>query len=228
MKMTIWDASSSPKHRKRLWRGWVQPVSNLQLHGLINLGGIKAMTTGEDLIYHQVFTLKDGSKVLVRPIGIEDRQTLLNLFLPIKKHERQYFRKNINDPSVIESWLDPQDFKSMLPLVAIVGGAAVGVAMLCFHQGSARHRAEVRIFVAPNYRQIGLGTRMVAGLIELARRRGLQILEVEIAADQINLLKTFSNLGFQNICTLADYFISHDGSLRDVHLLVLRMHHQKG
>jgi acetyltransferase len=181
------------------------------------------MTTGEDLIYHQVFTLKDGSRVLVRPIGIEDRQKLLNLFLPIKKQERQYFRKNINDPAVIESWLDPNDFKSMLPLVASVGEAAVGVAMLCFHKGSARHRAEVRIFVAADYRQLGLGTRMIAGLIELARRRGLHILEVEIAADQTYMLKTFYNLGFQKICTLDDYFISYNGAFRDVHLLVLQI-----
>lgn len=186
------------------------------------------MTIGEDLIYHQVFTLKDGSRVLVRPIAMEDRQSLLNLFLPIKKQEQQYFRKNVKDPSVIESWLDPQDFKSMLPLVAIVEGVAAGVAMLCFHQGSARHRADVRIFIAAEYRQLGLGTRMIAGLIELARRRGLHILEVEIAADQTNMLKTFYNLGFQEICTLADYFISHDDSLGDVHLLILRLPRHNG
>ena len=181
------------------------------------------MVIRDDLIYRQVFTLKDGARVLVRPMIEEDRQVLLDLFLPIGQDEKRYIRHDVTDPRTIEQWIDELDYDIVLPLVAEVNNHLIGVASLHFRCGPARHRAEIRIFLAKNFRQRGVGTRMLSGLIELARRKGLDILEVEIVSDQSHLIKAFQYLGFHTACTLEDFYILPDGELLDVHLLTLRL-----
>ena len=40
------------------------------------------MVVKEDLIFRQVLTLRDGARVLLRPLVPDDRQALLDFFLP--------------------------------------------------------------------------------------------------------------------------------------------------
>jgi L-amino acid N-acyltransferase YncA len=182
------------------------------------------MTTREDLIYRQVFTLKDGARVLVRPLVHEDRQMLMELFLPIGSDDKRYIRHDVNDPKVINQWIDGLDYDKVFPLVAEVNHRVVGVSSLHFREGAARHRAEVRIYLSKEYRQRGVGSRMLAGLIEVAKRRGLFFMEVEIVSDQSHMIKAFHNLGFETRCVLEDFFMLPDGEVRDVHWLILRLH----
>lgn len=182
------------------------------------------MVTKDDLIYRQVFTLKDGARVLVRPLIKEDRQALLDLFLPVPPDDRQFMRDDINDPKIVNGWIDNLDYDSVMPLVAVVGNRIVGNATLHFKAGPARHRSEVRIFLAKDFRQRGVGSRMIQGLIELAKRRGIYMLEAEIVSDQTHIIKAFQNMGFETKSILEDHFMLADGDLRDVTYLILRLH----
>ncbi len=182
------------------------------------------MVTKDDLIYRQVFTLKDGARVLVRPLTKDDRQALLDLFLPVPLEDKHFMRDDVNDPKIVNSWIDDLNYDEIMPLVAVVGSRIVGNATLHFKVGPARHRAEVRIFLARDYRQRGVGSRMIQGLIELAKRRGLYLLEVEVVTDQTHIIKAFQNMGFETKCVFEDHFMLSDGDLRDVTYLVLRLH----
>lgn len=182
------------------------------------------MVTKDDLVYRQVYTLKDGTRVLVRPLTKEDRQGLLDLFLPVPPEESRYMRDNVNDPAVINSWIDGLDYQKVMPLVAVVGNRIVGNATLHFGKGPARHRAEVRIYLARDFRQRGVGSRVLQGLVELARKQGLHMLEVQIVSDQSFMIKAFQNLGFETKCIFDDYFMLPNGETRDVNLMILRLH----
>ncbi len=181
------------------------------------------MTTRENLIYRQVFTLRDATRVLVRPLAPDDRKALLELFLPVSPEDRSYMRHDVNNPDIINSWIDHLDYDKVLPLVAEVNHKIVGEATLHFRMGPARHRAEIRIFLTKEFRQLGVGSRMLQALIELAKRRDLHMLEVEVASDQPNMIKAFQKLGFETRCVLDDYCILPNGDFRDVTLLVLRL-----
>lgn len=182
------------------------------------------MTTKEDLIYRQVFTLKDGARVLVRPLTTSDRQALLDLFLPVDQEDKRYIRHDVSDPKVVERWIDELNYEKVLPLIAEVNHRIVGVSSLHFKEGAARHRAEVRIFLAKDFRQRGVGSRMLSGLVELARRRSLYLLEVEIVSDQSHIIKAFHNIGFTTQCVMEDFYMMPNGDLRDIYFLVLRLH----
>jgi acetyltransferase len=181
------------------------------------------MITKEELTYRQLITLKDGGRVLLRPLLPEDRQALIDLYAPISVEDQRFVRHDVSNPLVVGQWVDELDYDTVLPLVGIIGDRIVGNSTLHFNTGPARHRAEVRIFLAKEVRRRGVGTRLLQGLIELGRRRSLYFLEAQILNDQTNTIKAFQNLGFEKKCILDDYFILPDGELRDVAHLILRL-----
>ena len=181
------------------------------------------MFAKEDLIYRQIFTLKDGTRVLVRPLNHDDRQSLLDFFLPVSQEDKAYMRHDVNNPAVINSWIDQLDYNKILPLVAVVNNHFVGCATLHFHEGPYRHRAEIRIYLGKELRQRGVGSRMLQSQIEVARKRGLHAIEVEILSERASVIKSFHNLGFKTAAVLEDYWQMPDGDLRDVNLLVFRL-----
>lgn len=181
------------------------------------------MVTKEDLIFRQVVTLRDGARVLLRPLVPEDRQALLDFFLPVSFQERRYMRHNVNDAEVVSSWAENVDYDKAFPLVAVVGDRIVGIATLHFNEGPARHRAEIRIFLAKDFKRRGLGTKLIQALIDLARRRSLYLLEVQIVSDQVAVIKAMHKAGFETVCTFEDYFMLPDGELRDIVHLILRL-----
>jgi acetyltransferase len=186
------------------------------------------MVTKEDKLYRQVFTLKDGARLLIRPLNKEDKQNLLDLFLPVPMEERRFMRHNINDPAIVSSWVENIDYDKIFPVVAVVNDRIVGDATIIFNSDTARHRAEIRIFLSKDFRGRGLGTRLIQGIIDIAKRRSIYILEVEIVRDLINDIKALEKLGFETVCIYEDYFMLPDGELRDIVHMINRIRAPEG
>lgn len=181
------------------------------------------MVTKEEMLYRMVFTLKDGARVLIRPLVKEDKQALLELFLHVSPDDRRYMRHNVNDPSVVSGWVDNLDYDSIFPLVAVVGDRIVGDATLHFNSGTARHRGEVRIFLAKDFRGRGLGNKLIQAVTEIAKRRSLYMLELQIVRDLTSDIKALERLGFETKCIYDDYFMLPDGELKDIVHMINRI-----
>ena len=183
------------------------------------------MVTKEELLYRQVFTLKDGARILIRPMTKDDLKALQELFLPVTPEERRFMRHDVNNPEVIASWIENLDYDKVFPLVALVGDRIVGEATLHFYvtDPSARHRAEIRIFLSKDFRQRGLGTKLLLALTEIAKKRSLYFLEVQVVRDLTNDVKAMERLGFKIECIFEDYFMLPDGELRDVVHMIMRL-----
>lgn len=185
------------------------------------------MITKEDLIFRQVVTLRDGARVLLRPLVPEDKQMLLDLFLPVPYEERRFMRDNINDPEIVSNWALNPAYERIFPIVAVVGDRIVGNATLHFGQGPARHRAELRIFLAKDFRRRGLGTKLIQAIIEIAKRRSLYLLTVETVSELVNDIKAMQKAGFEVKCVLDDFFMIPDGELRDLVLMSMKLRHNE-
>jgi RimJ/RimL family protein N-acetyltransferase len=181
----------------------------------------EAMVSKEDLVFRQVVTLRDGARVLLRPLLKEDRQAMLDMFLPISFDERRFMRHNVNDPDVINSWIDNIDYDKIFPLVCLVGDRIVGNGTLHFHEGPARHRCEMRLFLSKEFRRRGLGNKLIQALIEHAKRRGMYMVEVEIVSDHVEVIKAMQQCGFRTLVTYENYYMLPDGEMRDVLHLAL-------
>ena len=186
------------------------------------------MLTKETVLYRHLVTLADGTRVLLRPMTPDDGPELAQLYTGLTLEDLGGMRHDVRDPKVIETWVDELDYDRVLPLLALVNQRVVGNATLHFHTETAQHRAEVRMFLARDFRRRGLGSRMLQALIDLARRRNIYMLEAQALVEQTHIIRAFQRLGFQAQCTLADYFLKPDGDMEDVVFMLMRLRGQDG
>ncbi len=171
--------------------------------------------------FREMATLKDGAYVLLRPMVAKDLPRLLEFYSAVAEEDLRYFRDDVKDPAVVHKWCEQLDYSKVLPLLALVKERVVGSATLHFCEGPKRHIAEIRLFLAKNYRKRGLGLKMSRTLIDLARKQGIGILIAEVVSDKTDVVKAFETLGFKAEATLDDHFMLPDGDTRDVVLLSL-------
>jgi acetyltransferase len=176
-----------------------------------------------ELLYRQVLTLADGTRLLLRPLRSEDREALGALYATVGEADRRLMRDDVRDPQVVAAWVESLDYSRVFPLVAVIGERIVGNATLHFGTGPARHRAEVRIFLAKDFRRRGLGSRMLQALIEVARQKALCFLEAQIIEDQTRSIHAFHGLGFETRSVLPDFFAPDEGEMLCLVHLVKRL-----
>lgn len=171
--------------------------------------------------FRRVANLPDGTRVLLRPMQPGDRQGVTDLFAQAPREDLRYLRQRVADPAVIESWFAEYDLRRVFPLLAIVNDRVVGDATLHMGDGPYRHLARLRIYVAPEFRQRGVARLMVESLTDIARKMGLQQILGEITTNQVKVIKLFESLGFTSMFRYPDHFMTEDGEVFDVNVLML-------
>ena len=126
----------------------------------------------------------------------------------------------VRNRELVASWAENVDYRRVFPLIAVINDRIVGDASLHFRSGPGRHIADVRIFLAKDFRRCGLGSAMLRALIDIARKMGLQQLVAEIVADQVKVANAFKEQGFESRATYPDYFMMPDGETHDVSVLI--------
>ena len=101
----------------------------------------------QDLFFRQVVTLRDGTRILLRPLARTDCQALLDLYSMASPEERLLMRHDVRDPSVVRSWTEEINYSQVLPVIAVLGARIIGNATLHFFNGHKRHVGEVRIYL---------------------------------------------------------------------------------
>ena len=168
--------------------------------------------------------LKDGKNGVLRVLKAEDEKEFHALFQGIPERERMFIKHRVQDIKVIRDWCKNIDVGRNLPLVGLIDSKIVGVATL--HQqlgGWKRHIGRVSVLVHPDFRGLGMARALIAEVVEIARRAGLEKVEAEFIGDQEAAIKMFAFLGFSQLVRLEDYVrdmqaISHDYILMGLEL----------
>src|ERR1700690_4210848 len=166
--------------------------------------------------FPKIVTLKDGTKVTLRPLRRDDEKDFHKLFLGIPEPERMFIKHRVTDLEVIRDWGRSIDYGRNLPLVGLIDGKIVGDATL--HQqlgGWKRHVGRVSVLVHPEYRGRGLARALIEEILDIARRAGLEKAEAEFIGEQDAAMKMFAMLGFSKLVHLEDYVkdmqaVTHD------------------
>lgn len=170
--------------------------------------------------YRQLVTLRDGLRVCLRPLVPEDRDALVALFKSLSADDLKYFRSNVADPNVVAAWAEEVDYSKVFPLVAVIGDQLVGNSTLHMGSGFTRHIAEIRVFLAKEFRRRGIGTAMLKAQIEIARKLGLHQLVAEIVESRPQVVHAFEHLGFERQAVLRDHFMTSEGDTLDLIIMV--------
>jgi GNAT superfamily N-acetyltransferase len=166
--------------------------------------------------FPKTVALKDGTKAALRPLRKDDEKGFHELFLGIPEPERMFIKHRVTDIKVIREWCHNLDYGRNLPLIGLLGGKITGVATL--HQqlsGWKRQIGRVSVSVHPDFRGRGLARALIAEILDIARRAGLERVEAEFIGEQATAMKMFAMLGFSELMRQEDYVkdmqaISHD------------------
>ena len=147
--------------------------------------------------YQNEVYLKDGTKILLRPMIPTDQDALYEFFKAIPEEEARYLRDDVKSIIVIESWAKNLDYSRTLPILALKGNLIIADATINRRQfGWKWHLGTVRIFVHNDYRNRGLGELMVNELARIAYRLGIEKLILEIPDTNNAVINTFTKAGF--------------------------------
>ncbi len=174
-------------------------------------------------VAHRKFvTLKNGKRIMFRFLNEQDREGLVRLFQEAPEEDTRFLKQDVKNLKLVNSWLDQINYQKVLPLVAMDLEDNRIVADATLHRGkhAAKHIGEIRIFVSRPFRNLGLGSRMLDELIDLALRENLHWLRAEVVAEHKKVIKAFRAKGFEIRATLEEYFIRKDGVTHDVVLMM--------
>jgi len=150
----------------------------------------------------------------------KDRDALVALFANLPPEETQVFRSNITNIELVASWAEKPDYTRVFPLVALVGERIVGNSTLYLGSGFTRHIAETRIFLAREFRRRGIGSAMIRGQLEIARKLGLHQVIAEVVESRPQVIHAFERLGFERQFVWKDLFMTAEGETLDMVVLV--------
>ena len=154
--------------------------------------------------YQKRITLKDGTKILLRPMVAEDQKALYQFFKGVHREVAQYLRDDVENPLVIEKWAKNLDYEKTLPILAlkeddtIIADATINRRSF----GWKWHLGTVRIFVHRDYRNVGVGRLIIEELVDIAYKLGIEKLIAEVPEHSTAAINAFSKSGFYRVATI--------------------------
>ncbi len=142
--------------------------------------------------------LRDGERLLVRPIRPDDRDELaagIHRLSPESRY-RRFFTPTSELSSSQLTYLTDVDHRDHEALVAIEPDTGHGLGVARFVRSvEDKERAEVAVAVADSWQGRGVATALLNRLTERAREEGIRRFSAEILADNRPMLELIDDLG---------------------------------
>lgn len=167
--------------------------------------------------YPKSIKLSDGTSVDIRPMTADDRDAALAFARGLPEEDLLFLRVDLTDPDVVDDWIANLENGHSSSLVVYDESGLVGYATV--HRTSARWTrriGEIRINVAPAYRNRGLGKLITSEIFDVARGMGLRKLMANTIVDQRAAQAVLQRLGFTTEALLADFVDDQQGNTRDL------------
>ncbi len=172
--------------------------------------------------YPKEALLKDGFSCTLRPMISDDLEGLYRFFVSLPAKDLRYLRDDPTDRRLVEKWCREINYDRVLPILAEHEGRIIANATL--HRqtsGWGKHVGEIRVTIATEVRQRGLGFRMVEELSSLARAAGLDKLCARAIASQTDAITVFEKNGYSLVATLKNFVKDvHQDEYQDIAILV--------
>lgn len=156
--------------------------------------------------YVENFRLQDGSNIVLRPIRPEDEPLLVQFHKELsEKSIRQRFfafmslsERVAHDRLIRICFTDyDRDISLVAEKTTVENKEIIGVARLGRVPGT--QHAQVKLIIADAYHNLGLGTKLIKNLLEIAKKEKIDQVDVHILAENEGMIKICHKLGFVNI-----------------------------
>jgi L-amino acid N-acyltransferase YncA len=149
---------------------------------------------------YKKFKLKDGRTVTLDFLKEEDLPEVVDVINSVIR-ESVYLGhdEEIVDMELERKWFQDRMKAGMSYLVARVDGEVVGGASIEPRRGKFSHTAVYGIFIKDGFRNMGIGTQLTNALVEIARKRGLEILELSVFGSNERAHYVYKKCGFKDV-----------------------------
>jgi acyl-CoA hydrolase/RimJ/RimL family protein N-acetyltransferase len=145
--------------------------------------------------YERWLDLRTGGRVFMRPIRMTDEPALREMFYALSEDTvyHRFFRSLQTMPHQrLQEWLQV-DYRGSMVLVVTTGieGDEAIVAVARYDLDQRTNLAEVAFVVRDDHQGQGLGTQLLAALMEIARENGIAGFTASVLADNVAMLRLF-------------------------------------
>ena len=167
--------------------------------------------------YRKEATLKDGTKVLLRPMAAEDQDAVYEFFKEVPREDSRYLRDDVASRLLVEKWAKNLDYTKTLPILAVKNGAVVADATINRRRSGWKwHLGTVRMFVHKDFRKVGLGRLMIEEVCRIALKLDLEKLIVEIPDINRAAITAFNKTGFSRVAVIPNLVKDRENRPLDV------------
>jgi len=171
--------------------------------------------------YKKEAKLKDGTKILLRPMAAEDQDALYTFFKSVPKEDARYLRDDVASRLIVEEWTKNLDYNKTLPVLALKNGTVIADATLNRRRfGWKWHLGTVRLFVHKDYRKVGLGQLMIQEIADIALKLELEKLIAEVPDVNISAINAFTKAGFYRAATIPNLVKDRENRPLDVVVMI--------
>ncbi|RLE82615.1 MAG: hypothetical protein DRJ36_00405 [Thermoprotei archaeon] len=174
--------------------------------------------------YVKRVTLRNGSKVTLRPLKKEDLNMLVDFFLNIGFETEKYFHPFPFTREQAEKIIRELDYEKFFPVVAVEEKERRIVGMVFLSPFKRGEVSSLGIGLRHDYRGLGLGSRLMEFIIEVAKDYGVREIRLSVYADNCRAIALYCKFGFEvyEVRKKAVY-LKWDGKYHTVYLMSLEL-----
>ena len=184
-------------------------------------------STAPDLSqYRREELLRDGYRVLLRPIEKSDIPLWLAFFSRLSAQTKYYRFHNVPKEMTEEDALRycTVDYNNSFAYVAEIGKGQDRkiIAISRYYRLPNKRSAEVAFAIEDAYQNVGLGTRLIQALADVAREKEISVFEANVLAQNLQMMEAFRDYGFHISSNLQDGVYQVTFSIKQTHIVDAR------
>ena len=179
--------------------------------------------------FHQQVQLKNGKTCILRNSNGEDAQEILQHMI-LTSEETENMLRYSDEIKMTETeertyLSDMESSSDAIMISAVVDGKIVATAGLTpiSKFKKCRHRAEFGISIQKEYWGLGIGSHIMAAILETARQDDYEQVELDVVTDNKRAIALYEKFGFKTFGTNKRAFRCRDGQYQALHLMSCRL-----
>lgn len=168
--------------------------------------------------------LKDGTRVLIRNLTINDLDKMMKFYRSLPVEERKYLKVDVTNRDVVAQRIRLIEQGNVFRIIALVGDDVVADGALELPSEEwKRHQGELRVIVARPFQRKGLGTLIMRELYFLAAEKNVEKVVAKMMRPQVAARTICRKLGFREEHLLPDYVKDISGETQDLIIMTCNL-----
>ena len=168
-------------------------------------------------------TLKDGTKVLIRDLHLDDLDKLMKFYRSLPADDRVYLKVDVTKRKVVEQRLKLIEAGTVFRIVALHEDEIIGDGMFEISKEEWRkHQGELRVIVARPFQRKGLGMLMMGELHSLAMKKDIDKIVVKMMRPQKGAINICKKLGFPKETIIPNYVYDQADEPQDLVIMTCK------